>query len=65
MPAATMSYLDWSAIVARAQEAYRLRRWAGFMAEIGDRESSRRMRARARDAERAVLAIARGCGVTA
>ena len=62
MPAATMTPLDWSAIVARAQEAHRLRRWAQFQTDIGDAVSAARLIARAERAEAIVLAIARRSG---
>ena len=62
MDATTMSPLDWSAIVARAQESHRLRRWAQFQSDIGDAVSAARLIARAERAEAIVLAIARRSG---
>jgi hypothetical protein len=58
-----MSALDWSAIVARAQEAYRLRRWSRLRADSGDTFAALRLEVRARRAESRMLTIARNCGV--
>lgn len=63
MAAPSMSSLDWSAIVARAQAAVRLRRWAELMAEWGDESSARSLRLRACEQEARVVLIARNCGV--
>lgn len=52
---------DWARIVSRAQEAYRLRRWARVMRDMG--LPAHRLDARATRAERVVLTIARNAGV--
>lgn len=57
-----MSRLDWSAIVARAQEAHRLRRWAAYQREYGDVLSAMRLELQAARAEGIVITIARRCG---
>ena len=59
MPA-TLTPHDWARIVARAQEAHYLRRWAGVMRSMG--MPAHRLDARATRAERVVLTIARGAG---
>lgn len=61
MPA-TMTPHDWARIVARAQEAHWLRRWAGFRREAGDGFAALRLEVRAARAEAVVMTIARGAG---
>lgn len=59
----TMTPHDWTRIVARAQEAHRLRRWARLMRDFGDVASARSIEGRACRAEDRVRNLARRAGV--